>query len=109
MDGLNSVKCRKSKLGDIDGIIEFVLNDNNAKNSEQCHLLQIENERKHERKGGSYSRLLEFIFRERRTSFSLDSRAIGLSDSFGQSDCQIPSGQEGKLFYTKRATRGLRF
>ena len=31
MDGRDSAKCRKSKLGDIDGIIEFVLNDNNAK------------------------------------------------------------------------------
>ena len=31
MDGRDSAKCRKSKLGDIDGIIGFVLNDNNAK------------------------------------------------------------------------------
>ena len=31
MDGRDSAKCRKSKLGDIDDIIEFVLNDNNAK------------------------------------------------------------------------------
>ena len=31
MDGRDSAKCQKSKLGDIDGIIEFVLNDNNAK------------------------------------------------------------------------------
>ena len=31
MDGRDSVKCRKSKLGDIDDIIGFVLNDNNAK------------------------------------------------------------------------------
>ena len=31
MDGRDSVKCRKSNLGDIDGIIEFVLNDNKTK------------------------------------------------------------------------------
>ena len=31
MDGQGSAKCRKSKLGDIDAIIGFVLNDNNAK------------------------------------------------------------------------------
>ena len=31
IDGRDSAKCRKSKLKNIDGIIEFVLNDNNAK------------------------------------------------------------------------------
>ena len=31
IDGRDSVKCRKSKFGDIDGIIEFVLNDNKTK------------------------------------------------------------------------------
>ena len=31
MDGRDSAKCRKSKLGDIGGIIEFVLNDNKTK------------------------------------------------------------------------------
>ena len=31
MDGRDSAKCRKSKLGDIDGIIDFVLNDNKTK------------------------------------------------------------------------------
>ena len=30
-DGRDSAKCRKSKLGDIDVIIEFVLNDNKRK------------------------------------------------------------------------------
>ena len=33
MDGRDSAKCRKSKLGDIDGIIEFVLNDNKTKHA----------------------------------------------------------------------------
>ena len=28
MDGRDSAKCRKSKIGDIDGILEIVLNDN---------------------------------------------------------------------------------
>ena len=31
MEGRDSVKCQKSKLEDMDGIIGFVLNDNNAK------------------------------------------------------------------------------
>ena len=31
LDGRDSAKYRKSKLGDIDGIIEFVLNDNKTK------------------------------------------------------------------------------
>ena len=31
MNGRDSAKCRKSKLGDINGIIEFVLNDNKTK------------------------------------------------------------------------------
>ena len=31
MNGQDSTKCRKSKLGDIDDIIEFVLNDNKTK------------------------------------------------------------------------------
>ena len=30
-DGRDSAKCQKSKLGDIDGIIEIVLNDNKTK------------------------------------------------------------------------------
>ena len=33
MDGRDSAKCQKSKLGDIDGIIEFVLNDNKTKHA----------------------------------------------------------------------------
>ena len=31
MAGRGSAKCRKSKLGDIDDIIEIVLNDNKTK------------------------------------------------------------------------------
>ena len=31
MDGRDNAKCRKFKLGDIDGIIKFVLNDNKTK------------------------------------------------------------------------------
>ena len=30
-DGRGSAKCQKSKLGDIDDIMEIVLNDNNTK------------------------------------------------------------------------------
>ena len=32
MDSRDSAKCRKSKLRNIDGIIEFILNDNKTKN-----------------------------------------------------------------------------
>ena len=31
MDGRRSAKCQKSKLGDIDGILKIVLNDNKTK------------------------------------------------------------------------------
>ena len=31
MNGRDGAKCQKSKLGNIDGIIEFVLNDNKTK------------------------------------------------------------------------------
>ena len=31
IDGRESAKCQKSKFGDIDGIIEIVLNDNKTK------------------------------------------------------------------------------
>ena len=33
MNGRDSAKCQKSKLGDIYGIIEFVLNDNKTKHA----------------------------------------------------------------------------
>ena len=32
-DGRDSAKCKKSKLRDIDGIIEIVLNDNKTKHA----------------------------------------------------------------------------
>ena len=31
--GRDSAKCKKSKLGDIDGIMEIVLNDNKTKHA----------------------------------------------------------------------------
>ena len=31
IDGRDSAKCRKSKLGDMDDIIDFVVNDNKTK------------------------------------------------------------------------------
>ena len=43
MDGRDSAKCRKSKVGDIDGIIEFVLNDNKTKT---CIMPSPTNEKK---------------------------------------------------------------
>ena len=32
-EGRDSIKCQKSKLGDIDGIMEIVLNDNKTKHA----------------------------------------------------------------------------
>ena len=83
MDDRDSAKCRKSKIRDIYGIIEFVLNDNNAKIVNTVISYKLKRRENVKGKGGSYSRLLEFVFRERRTSFSLDSRAIGQLKSFG--------------------------
>ena len=33
IDGRNSAKCQKSKLGDREGIMEIVLNDNKTKHA----------------------------------------------------------------------------
>ena len=66
MDGRDSAKCRKSKLGDIDGIIEFVLDDNKPK---LCIVLSSPNlkETKIRAEGGGQTVGAEFVifFRER--------------------------------------------
>ena len=68
-DGRDSAKCRKSKLGDIDDIIEFVLNDNKTK---LCILLSFPNlkETKIRAEGGGRIVGAEFVFffRERASS-----------------------------------------
>ena len=69
MEVRDSAKYRKSKLGDIDGIIEFVLNDNNAKivNSVISYKLKRTKNEERRRIGCSSSDLL-FLVREHPTS-----------------------------------------
>ena len=50
MDGRDSAKCRKSKLRDIDDIIGFVLNDNNAKIVNSVISYKLKRGKKRERK-----------------------------------------------------------
>ena len=81
-DSRDSAKCQKSKLGDINGIIEFVLNDNKTKCA-WYHLLQLKLEAKNvggENRCGSRFFL---CFSERVSSFSLGLWAIRLSEFFG--------------------------
>ena len=64
-------------------ILEFVLNELNDKIMNSAHLLPLNQEQNVKVGwGGSYSELQITFFRERRTSFSLNSRAIGPSNSF---------------------------
>ena len=53
-DCRDSTKCKKSKLGDIDGIIEIVLNDNKTK---LCLVSSLTSKKKNVRKGRSYNKL----------------------------------------------------
>ena len=55
MDGRDSAKCRKPKLGDMDGIIEFVLNDNNAKIVNSVISYKLKRGENVKEKGKSYS------------------------------------------------------
>ena len=52
MDDRDSVKCRKSKLGDIDDIIGFVLNDNNVKIVNSVISYKLKRGKKRERQTG---------------------------------------------------------
>ena len=82
MDGRNGAKCQKSKLGDIDDIIEFVLNDNKTKlcivssptieiRSQKCERTRID------------AVADFFMFSERVSRFSLDLQAIRPSEFVG--------------------------
>ena len=69
IDGRESAKCQKSKLGDIYAIIEIVLNDNKTK---LCIVSSLTSKRKKKReKGGGDLQKLDFSKpreRERATS-----------------------------------------
>ena len=82
MDSRDSAKCRKSKLGDKDGIIKFVLNDNKTKTvivSSPTFIKRSQNVGK--KRGDAVAIFL--CFSERVSSFSLDLRAIRPSEFFG--------------------------
>ena len=76
MDGRGNAKCKKSKSRDIDGIIEFVLNDNKKKfcivSSPPIEIRSQKREWKREREVVAYF----YFFSERECSFSLGLRAI---------------------------------
>ena len=61
MDGRDSVKCRKSKLGDIDGIIEFVLNEEKDKIGNSIVFPKLK-ETKTGKKGRGWTVGVDFLF-----------------------------------------------
>ena len=83
MDGRDSAKCRKSKLGDIDDIIRFVLNDNNAKIVNSIISYKLKRSQNVKKKTGEMQKVRNGDFRERVRHFSLDLRAIRPSEFVG--------------------------
>ena len=83
MEGRDSAKCRKSKLGDIDDIIEFVLNDNKTKTITVSSPTFIKRSQNVGRKKKEDAVAIFLCFSERVSSFSLDLRAIQPSEFFG--------------------------
>ena len=82
MDGQESAKCRKSKLGDIDGIMIFVLNDNKTKTVIVSSPTFIKRSQNLGKRGGGCSSHFFLCFSERVSSLSLDLRAIRPSEFF---------------------------
>ena len=76
------------------------LNDNRTKVPIVPSPTTKKGKRKRE-EGRRYRELGNGVFRERLSHFSLD--------FYGRSDRRNPSGQEGKLLYAERPTRGLQF
>ena len=70
IDGRESAKCQKSKLGDIDDIIEFVLNDNKTKLCIVSSSSNLKRGEKREERGRTY-RGREFLILEREREASL--------------------------------------
>ena len=62
IDGRESAKCQKSKLGDIDDIIEIILNDNKTK---LCIVSSLTSKRKRKRagRGGFHSELRSLVLK----------------------------------------------
>ena len=70
MDGRGSAKCRKSKLGDIDGIIGFVLNDNNAKIVNSIISYKLKRSQNVKKKIGEMQKVRNCDFRESKALLS---------------------------------------
>ena len=68
--GREGAKCQKSKFGDIDGIIEIVLNDNKTK---LCIVSFSSNEKGQEKMWGRRNEMQKvlFLFLERKSVTSL--------------------------------------
>ena len=82
IDGRDSAKCRKSKLEDIDDIIEFVLNDNKTKTiivSSPTFIKRSQNMGRKKRRCNSHF----LCFRVRERDFSLGFWAIRPLEFFG--------------------------
>ena len=83
MDGRDSAECQNWEKKDIMVIIEFVLNENNAKIVYSAHLLQLKDQKKREKPEERGNGWLKWCFSERNYSFSLKYRAIRPSAVFG--------------------------
>ena len=83
MDGRDSAKCRKSKLRDIDGIIEFVLNGNNVKIVNNIISYKLKRSQNVKKETGEMQKVRNGDFRERVRHFSLNLRAIRPSEFVG--------------------------
>ena len=81
MDGRDRAKCGKSKLMDMICIIWFV-NDNKDERVYSVILFLLKSRKENAREKNIYNEL-RFYSSERVSDFSLRSRAIGPSDSFG--------------------------
>ena len=84
MDSRDSVKCRKSKLGDIDDIIEFVLNEEKDKIGNSVVFPKLKETKTGRRGGGggggldSRCRFLIFLEREPLLSRLSGNRTVGI-------------------------------
>ena len=95
-DGRDSAECQNWEKRDIMVILEIVLNENNAKTC-TGHVFSNYKGRQNVNWRKSGSEVDNGGFSERESSFSLE---------IWRSDRRQSSGQEGKLLYVERASRG---
>ena len=98
MDGRDSAECKNWEKMDKIVILEFVLNEEKTKYGIVL-LLQSKCKKENVKNQGRTSNRIQFVFfREGLPSLY----------KYGRSDRRQSSGQEGKLLYAERATRGHR-